>query len=73
MYLGGHILTLIFPVRLNGLQRLIGLVPPEFSDRQDLTFEDIRHQVEPLLDLKVTEVNSHPSCMVQGQGDRWQE
>ena len=57
MYLGGHILTLIFPVRSNGLQRLIGLVPPEFSDRQDLTFEDIRHQVEPLLDLKVTEVN----------------
>jgi 2-polyprenyl-6-methoxyphenol hydroxylase-like FAD-dependent oxidoreductase len=57
IYLGGHILTFIFPVRSSGMQRLIGLVPPELSDRQDLTFEDIRHQVEQLLDLKVMEVN----------------
>jgi 2-polyprenyl-6-methoxyphenol hydroxylase-like FAD-dependent oxidoreductase len=52
-----HILTLMFPVRSSGMQRLIGLVPPELSERQDLTFEDIRDKVEPLLDVKVTEVN----------------
>jgi 2-polyprenyl-6-methoxyphenol hydroxylase-like FAD-dependent oxidoreductase len=55
--LGEQILTLMFPVRSSGMQRLIGLVPPELSGRQDLTFEDIRGQVEPLLDVRVREVN----------------
>ena len=55
--LGAHILTLMFPVRSSGMQRLIGLVPPELSEHPDLTFEDIRSQVEKLLDIKVTEVN----------------
>jgi 2-polyprenyl-6-methoxyphenol hydroxylase-like FAD-dependent oxidoreductase len=40
--LGEHILTLMFPVRSSGMQRLIGLVPPELSERSDLAFEDIR-------------------------------
>jgi len=39
------------------MQRLIGLVPPELPERQDLDFEDIRGHVEPLLDIKVTDVN----------------
>lgn len=55
--LGRHILTLIFPVRSTGMQRLIGLVPSELSHREQLGFEDIRSQVEQLLDIKVTEVN----------------
>ena len=55
--LGEHILTLMFPVRSSGMQRLIGLVPPELSERSDLTFDDIRTQVEKLLDIRVTEVN----------------
>jgi 2-polyprenyl-6-methoxyphenol hydroxylase-like FAD-dependent oxidoreductase len=55
--LGEHILSLMFPVRSSGMQRLIGLVPQELAQRQDLTFEDIRGHVEPLLDIKVTEVN----------------
>jgi len=55
--LGEHILTLMFPVRSSGMQRLIGLVPRELSQREDLTFEDIRRQVEPLLDIRVAEVN----------------
>jgi 2-polyprenyl-6-methoxyphenol hydroxylase-like FAD-dependent oxidoreductase len=55
--LGEHILSLMFPVRSSGMQRLIGLVPPELSDRETLEFEDLRHYVEPLLDVKVTEVN----------------
>jgi len=55
--IGEHILTLMFPVRSSGMQRLIGLVPPELSTRDDLKFEDIRAQQEQLLDVKVTEVN----------------
>ncbi|MFZ1031624.1 MAG: FAD-dependent monooxygenase [Candidatus Acidiferrales bacterium] len=55
--LGKHILTLMFPVRSSGMQRLIGLVPPELSHRDKLGFEDIRAHVEPLLDIKVTDVN----------------
>jgi 2-polyprenyl-6-methoxyphenol hydroxylase-like FAD-dependent oxidoreductase len=55
--LGKHILTLMFPVRSSGMQRLIGLVPTELSHRDKLNFEDIRAHVEPLLDIKVTEVN----------------
>jgi hypothetical protein len=39
------------------MQRLIGLVPPDLSHREELGFEDIRSQVEPLLDIKVTQVN----------------
>jgi 2-polyprenyl-6-methoxyphenol hydroxylase-like FAD-dependent oxidoreductase len=54
--LGEHILMLMFPVRSSGMQRLIGLVPPELSRRSDLTFEDIRGQAEKLLDIRVTEV-----------------
>ena len=55
--LGEHILTLMFPVRSSGMQRLIGLVPPELSHRDTLVFEDIRGRVEPLLDIHVTDVN----------------
>jgi 2-polyprenyl-6-methoxyphenol hydroxylase-like FAD-dependent oxidoreductase len=55
--LGAHILALMLPVRSSGMQRLIGLVPADLSNRQDLTFESIRANVEPLLDVKVTEVN----------------
>jgi 2-polyprenyl-6-methoxyphenol hydroxylase-like FAD-dependent oxidoreductase len=55
--LGEHILTLMFPVRSSGMQRLIGLVPSELSRRENIGFEDIRTQVESLLDIKVTQVN----------------
>jgi hypothetical protein len=48
---------LMFPVRSTGMQRLIGLVPPELSTRRDLTFEDIRSQTEALLDIRVVEMN----------------
>jgi len=55
--LGKHILTLMFPVRSSGMQRLIGLVPSELSGRENLGFEDIREHVEPLLGIQVTQVN----------------
>jgi 2-polyprenyl-6-methoxyphenol hydroxylase-like FAD-dependent oxidoreductase len=55
--LGKHILTLMFPVRSSGMQRLIGLVPSELSGLENIGFEDIRAHVEPLLGIKVTQVN----------------
>ena len=55
--LGKDILGLMLPVRSSGMQRLIGLVPPELSGRDDLTFEDIRARVEGLIGQHATEVN----------------
>ena len=55
--LGEHVLTLMFPVRSSGMQRLIGLVPPELSDRSDLGFENIRPWVERQLGIMVEQVN----------------
>jgi 2-polyprenyl-6-methoxyphenol hydroxylase-like FAD-dependent oxidoreductase len=55
--LGKHILTLMFPVRSSGMQRLIGLVPSELSNREPLGFEDVRAGVEALLDIQVTRLN----------------
>uniref|UniRef100_Q01RR3 Monooxygenase, FAD-binding n=1 Tax=Solibacter usitatus (strain Ellin6076) TaxID=234267 RepID=Q01RR3_SOLUE len=55
--LGKHVLTLMFPVRSSGMQRLIGLVPADLSQDQKLTFEDLRRQVEAQLDIRVTDVN----------------
>ena len=49
--LGEHILALMFPVRSSGMQRLIGLVPPDLSGRGTIGFEDIRGHVEPLFDI----------------------
>lgn len=57
--LGEQSLALMFPVRSSGMQRILGLVPPELSSKgpRQITFEDIRPHVEPLLNVKVTEVN----------------
>lgn len=55
--LGEHILALLLPVRSTGMQRLIGLVPPGLSGRAELTFEDIRDHIEPLMDVRVAQVN----------------
>ena len=55
--LAKRVLTLLFPVRSSGMQRLVGLVPPELSDREDLQFEDIRGQIESQLGIKVIEIN----------------
>jgi hypothetical protein len=35
--------------------RLIGIVPPEFASRKDLTFEDMRPRFEKLLILTRSE------------------
>ena len=55
--IGQHMMLLMFPVRTNGMQRLLGLVPPELTDHKALTFEDLRATAERQLDMKVTSVN----------------
>lgn len=55
--LGDETFALKLPVRSRGMQRLIGLVPPNLADRTDLTFEDIRPTVQHLLGVKVEMVN----------------
>ncbi|HEX3370328.1 MAG TPA: FAD-dependent monooxygenase [Candidatus Cybelea sp.] len=55
--LGEHALVLLFPVRSSGMQRLIGLVPHELSKTENLTFDDIRSRIEPVLGTRVAEVN----------------
>ncbi len=57
MCLGAHALCLVFPIRSTGMHRLIGLVPDELSERENLTFEDIQPFVEKLIGLHVTKLN----------------
>lgn len=55
--LGKQAFVLLLPVRSRGVQRLIGIVPPDVPQREDLTFDDIRSRVEPLIGRAVTEVH----------------
>jgi 2-polyprenyl-6-methoxyphenol hydroxylase-like FAD-dependent oxidoreductase len=59
--LGEKVFTLLLPVRSRGVQRLIGLVPPELAPElnngNEPTFEDLRPHIEKLIDRHVTEVN----------------
>ena len=50
--LAPQVFTLMFPVRASGLQRLIGLVRPELSARDDLTFDDLRQPAERQLGVR---------------------
>lgn len=50
-------LGLMIPVRSSGTQRLIGLVPPELTHREDIGFEDLRTHIEHLLGIEVGRVN----------------
>ena len=55
--LGAKSLAIMMPVRATGMQRLIGLVPDHLKSQSKVSFEDFRAEVEPLLSLRVTEVN----------------
>ena len=55
--IAAHSFALMLPVRSSGMQRLIGIVPDELMARTDLTFADIQPVVEPVLDVKITQVN----------------
>jgi hypothetical protein len=45
------------PVRSSGMQRLIGIVPPELEGHEGLTFEDLRPSVESMLGITVGKAN----------------
>ncbi|TDH61516.1 monooxygenase [Dankookia rubra] len=49
--------ALMLPVRSRGMNRLIGVVPASLGDRPGLGFEDLRAEVEALLDVRVEQVN----------------
>ena len=49
--------ALLFPVRRTGAQRIVGNVPPEFTGRDDLTFEEIRPVAESLAGDRVEAIH----------------
>lgn len=57
MNLGASGFVLMLPVRQRGMQRLIGIVPEQLAHREDLCFADVREAAEPLLGVRVAEVN----------------
>ena len=57
MSLDAHGLALVLPVRSTGMQRLIGLVPPEFGGRTDVRFDEIQVRIEALSGVRVRELH----------------
>jgi 2-polyprenyl-6-methoxyphenol hydroxylase-like FAD-dependent oxidoreductase len=55
--IGAHAFCAVFPVRSTGQHRLIGLVPDALAGRDDLAFEDVRPDLEALIDVRVEKVN----------------
>lgn len=55
--LGANILSLVFPIRSTGMNRLIGLIPSKVKNPQSATFEDIRPFIEQQVGLTVEKVN----------------
>ena len=49
--------VLMLPVRSRGMQRLIGIVPPDLAGREHLTFADVRASAEAAIDVQVDQVN----------------
>ena len=56
-YLAERTFCLGFPVRERGMFRFIGLVPEALGDRDDLTFDHLRGEVEQVTGLRVTRTN----------------
>ncbi len=55
--IGANILCLVFPIRSTGMNRLIGIVPPEIKNRETATFEEIRPYLEGQIAVDVQKVN----------------
>lgn len=54
---GKHNLVFMAPVRSSGMQRLIGVVPPELEGKEGLVFEDLRPTAEKMLGMTVGKAN----------------
>lgn len=57
LHAGKHNMVLMAPVRSSGMQRLIGIVPPELDGHEGLTFEDLRPGAEAMLGVTVGKAN----------------
>jgi 2-polyprenyl-6-methoxyphenol hydroxylase-like FAD-dependent oxidoreductase len=55
--LGDDRLGLMIPVRTSGMQRLIGIAPPDLLGRTDLRFEEVGPQLAQMFDVTVRRVN----------------
>ena len=54
---GVNNLCLVFPIRTTGSSRLIGILPESLANREQVTYDDVRDWVQPLIGLQVTQVN----------------
>ncbi len=57
MNLGADSFLLMMPVRSSGMERLVGIIPKEVAECENLTFEDVRSFSEGVLGVHVDEVN----------------
>ena len=56
-HLGANAFALMLPVRTSGMQRLIGILPDRPDGTPAPVFDDVRAEVEALLQIKVGQVN----------------
>jgi 2-polyprenyl-6-methoxyphenol hydroxylase-like FAD-dependent oxidoreductase len=56
-HLGANTFALMLPVRSRGMQRLIGIMPEPAPGKPEPNFEDVRPVLEPLLGIKVEQLN----------------
>ena len=56
-HLGANTFALMLPVRTSGMQRLIGILPDRPDGTPAPVFDDIRGEVESLLNIQVNHVN----------------
>ncbi|MGO4704696.1 FAD-dependent monooxygenase [Microvirga sp. 2MCAF38] len=57
MCLNAKDFCLALPVRSTGMHRLIGIIPDEVKDRENITFEDLKPIIERLFGIKVDQLN----------------
>jgi 2-polyprenyl-6-methoxyphenol hydroxylase-like FAD-dependent oxidoreductase len=57
LQLGSQSFVLMVPVRTSGSHRLIGTVPADLASKEQLSFDDLRQTVEPVIGTTVDSVN----------------
>ncbi|HEX8404882.1 MAG TPA: FAD-dependent oxidoreductase [Duganella sp.] len=56
-HIGANTFALMLPVRSRGMQRLIGIMPEQVGNEAAPSFEDVRPVLEPLLGIKIEQLN----------------
>lgn len=62
--LGTNTFCAVFPVRSRDTCRLVGILPPDAAEKSTPTFDDIRADVDRLVDLEVESVQWFSTCDV---------